>query len=95
MKVNGAVPSYIQTLTPRTSSPVELPTVIATGIGLDIRSKGTSENIVKENNPDDPIVAKKVLDALSLDLIRFSQKEREALSSILGEKAKAVRESRA
>ncbi len=68
--------------------------ILATGIGIDIRSKGTPENVVKENNPDDPIVSKKILDALSLDLISFSQKERDTLASILGDKAKKVTENR-
>ncbi|MCK5882078.1 MAG: hypothetical protein KAG61_00195 [Bacteriovoracaceae bacterium] len=95
MKVSGLTPSYIQSLKTKREDSIKLPTIIATGVGIDIRSKGTFESVIKDNNPDDPIVSKKVLDALSLNLIKFNQREREALSAILGGKAKTVRESRA
>lgn len=68
--------------------------VIATGIGIDIRSKGQQENVIKDNDPDNPLVAKKVLDALSLDLINFNQKERDTLANILEGRAHEVRAKR-
>ena len=94
MKVSSTINTHIQTLKPQARLERKAPSLIATGIGIDIRHKGAAESVVKENDPNDPLVAKKVLDALSLDLINFSQKERNTLASILGGRAEAVVESR-
>lgn len=65
--------------------------VIATGIGISIRHKGDSENVIQQNSPTDPLVSKKILDALDLGLVNFEQGERDALASILYEQAEMVR----
>ena len=63
---------------------------LATGTGIDIRLKKAPNNIIKKNTPDDPIVAKKILDSLSLGLISFNQDERDTLANILMDKAKSL-----
>ena len=65
--------------------------IIATGTGIDIRSKKTPENVIKENLPSDPIVAKKILDSLSLGFINFNQDERDTLANILMEKVNSLK----
>jgi len=42
---------------------------------------------IDSNNPDDPTVSTKVLDSLSTGMINFSQEQRDALATILSERA--------
>jgi hypothetical protein len=68
-----------------------LQNIIATGTGIDIRSKKTPENVIKENLPSDPIVAKKIIDSLSLGFINFKQGERDTLANILMDKVNSLK----
>lgn len=68
--------------------------IVATGIGISIRHKGESENVIQKNSPTDPLVSKKILDALDLGLVTFKQEERDALATILHEQAEMVRKKR-
>lgn len=61
--------------------------VIATGVGVDIRSKNQLNSVIKKNSPDDPIVSKKILDSLDLGFINFSQKERDTLAKIMNKQS--------
>lgn len=74
------------------SSQVPAKQILATGIGVDIRSPSTLDSAIKENRPNDPMVPKKVLDALDIGLINFSQKERDTLADILMGQAEEVRQ---
>ena len=46
---------------------------------------------IKENNPDNPVVSKKVLDSLDMGMINFNQKERDTLAQILSDKAQKAK----
>lgn len=46
---------------------------------------------IKENNPENPVVSKKVLDSLSLGMVNFNQKERDTLATILSQKSESVK----
>ncbi len=90
MKVTASPPSfsYSTPLSKTTQRAEPVDQLIATGVGVSIRHKGQGESVIGDNNPDSPIVSKKILDSLSLGLINFSQEERDCLASILSDKAK-------
>ena len=64
--------------------------IVATGTGISIKSKMEADNILQRNDPADPLVAKKILDSLSLGFINFSQQERDAIAKILNEERGAL-----
>lgn len=92
MKVTASplAPSYSTPLSKFTQREEPVDQLIATGIGVSIRYKGEGESVVADNNPDSPLVSKKILDSLNLGLINFSQEERDVIATILSEKAKKV-----
>lgn len=90
MKVHASnlAPIYSTPLSRASHKEAPAEDLIATGIGISIRHKGQGESVIGDNNPDSPIVSKKILDSLSLGLINFSQEERDCLATILSDKAK-------
>ena len=62
-------------------------TTIATGTGIRIHDKNEVNNTIGKNQPNDPVVSKKILDSLSLGLINFSQKERDIIAKIMMNKS--------
>lgn len=99
MRISNNLPKFYQnTTTPqesntqvkRNQSQAPQKEIISTGIGIDIHNKFKPSNVVKDNHPNDPLVAKKILDSLDLGFINFSQREREAIASILNEKKQDV-----
>lgn len=91
-------PNHIDSLLSKTSNITERKRpdlgkeIMATGTGIEIRTKSTPDSVIKQNRPDDPFVSKKVLDSLSLGLIDFSQAERDTLAKIMMKKAAEIKE---
>lgn len=92
MKVNASnlAPTYLTPLSKTLRKEVPAENIISTGIGVSIRHKGEGENVIGDNNPESPLVSKKILDSLSLGLVNFSQEERDCIATILSDKAKKV-----
>ena len=67
-------------------------TPIATGLGIAIRDKVelSNPNPIQKNNPENPLVSKKILDALDLGLIDFTQDERDAIAKIMMGRSKRL-----
>lgn len=91
-------PNHVSDLLPKDSNITERKRpdsdkeIMATGTGVEIRTKSTPESVIKQNRPDDPFVSKKVLDSLNLGLIKFSQTERDTLAKIMMKKAAEIKE---
>ena len=84
---NLPIPSKPQ---PTAAEIKEMKSILATGVGLSVQDQKVVNNILKGNNPSDPLVAKKILDSLDLGFINFNQRERDAIAAILGAKAEAA-----
>ena len=66
--------------------------IMATGTGIKINIKESLDrkdqieknfSVLENNDPKDPLVSKRILDSLDIGLIKFNQKERDALARIM------------
>ena len=70
---------------PKESFPAQLPKI--KNDSVEISHQKIEKMKIDSNNPDDPTVSTKVLDSLSTGMINFSQEQRDALATILSDRA--------
>jgi hypothetical protein len=73
----------------QTQSPEAMPKKVEDKVEVQI--KKIDHLKVAKNDPNDPTVSTKVLDSLNTGMINFSQKQRDAIATIMSEKSDKVR----